>query len=425
MSFFLAPGIEGLIQKVKEQFALLGKQPCDYLFLVGGFAESKALQKAVKENFAAESGGPTRVVIPEDPNRAILGGAVAYALNPDLAAGPLRVRMPIEQSVTRCPQKALGESPMKEPAQDVHTLSAKVREMIEAVRKRQLVILLTGRTGQGKSSTINSLLNSQVARVGDDAPVTDKVEGYEADMHGIKVLVVDTPGLCDQLPEKGNDERYLGMMKKYFRELGKPVDSLWFVTRLIETRVGADEQRGINLISMAFGAEGWQRAVIVFTWANTWDPADYSRKLQTRTSQIRAEIAKHVPADLAEQIPAVAVENNSATTSDGETWLNKLYVAVMQRCSSDGVAGFYIATHDLITPRNGGTPYISLSEEEKKVVQGAVQRSSIGGVIGFVGGTVVAVAAGAASLAAVAVVATAGAVVGAVAGALSWLLGKK
>lgn len=50
----------------------------DYLFLVGGFAESPLLQQAVRAHF----GDGVTVVIPQDVSLAILKGAVLYGINP-------------------------------------------------------------------------------------------------------------------------------------------------------------------------------------------------------------------------------------------------------------------------------------------------------------------------------------------------------
>ncbi len=49
-----------------------------YLFLVGGFAESKVLQSAIRENFDEKDGVSVR--IPPRPSLAVISGAVQYVL---------------------------------------------------------------------------------------------------------------------------------------------------------------------------------------------------------------------------------------------------------------------------------------------------------------------------------------------------------
>ena len=56
----------------------------EYLFLVGGFAESPVLRQAMKENFSHQ----LQVIIPQDVSLTILKGAVMFGLDPSL----IRVR---------------------------------------------------------------------------------------------------------------------------------------------------------------------------------------------------------------------------------------------------------------------------------------------------------------------------------------------
>lgn len=53
---------------------------CDYIFLVGGFANSKHLQKAVNDKFGKSS----KIICPLNPEQAVLKGAVMYGLNPTI-----------------------------------------------------------------------------------------------------------------------------------------------------------------------------------------------------------------------------------------------------------------------------------------------------------------------------------------------------
>lgn len=86
MDSIFEPVLTGLVTAVQRQFSKLFAESkrCDYLFLVGGFAESRLLQKRIKHKFDRGNGGPALVVVPENPGRSILGGAVAYGLNPGL-----------------------------------------------------------------------------------------------------------------------------------------------------------------------------------------------------------------------------------------------------------------------------------------------------------------------------------------------------
>ena len=66
-------------QKAADPEATERKEACDYLFLVGGFANSVLLQERIKKAFAAKV---IKIIIPPDPGSAVLTGAVAYGLDP-------------------------------------------------------------------------------------------------------------------------------------------------------------------------------------------------------------------------------------------------------------------------------------------------------------------------------------------------------
>ncbi|MBG1258586.1 GTPase [Nostoc commune] len=208
---------------------------------------------------------------------------------------------------------------------------------LQKSRNKSFVFLLVGRTGVGKSSTINSLMGEPICTTGDYDPTTMEVQSYEHEINGIKFTIVDTPGLCDDIPEKGNDQKYIELI----RNKVKQIDSLCFVTRLDEARASSD-MRGIKIISEAFTREVWEHSVIIFTRANKAD--DYVIDLQERTKRIQNEIAKYTGDEVASNIPSVAIDNKSQTTPDGKRWLEELYTQVFKRMSDKGAVPFFLAT---------------------------------------------------------------------------------
>ncbi|MBP0011985.1 MAG: 50S ribosome-binding GTPase [Roseofilum sp. SBFL] len=222
----------------------------------------------------------------------------------------------------------------------------------EKGEKRGFTFLLVGRTGVGKSSTVNTLMGKQVCRVGDDEPVTCTVEFFDAKVAGIPFQVIDTPGLCDEIEGK-NDAEYISRIKSKvdLRE----VDCLWFVTPLYETRVRSDEQRAIRVINESFGPEIWAAAVIVFTFAGFVEPEKFSGKLRTRTKLIQAEIARYTGKEVAERVPSVAVDNKSINTPDRKPWLGELYTTVFQRVNADAILPYFMSTIDRVKTSGDGS----------------------------------------------------------------------
>ncbi len=81
MEDLFRPALEGIVRQVEEQFRRLDKKKCDFIFLVGGFAQSLLLQERIKEKF-----GPRvkKVVVPDRPGAAVLLGAASFGLDPSV-----------------------------------------------------------------------------------------------------------------------------------------------------------------------------------------------------------------------------------------------------------------------------------------------------------------------------------------------------
>jgi actin-like ATPase involved in cell morphogenesis len=256
-------------------------------------------------------------------------GAVV-AGNPDLVKAESKGANPMDGQPTQVNDPAVAEL---------------VSRILSETAKHRFVFMMAGRTGTGKSSSINSLLGRQIAPVGDYEPTTVKVERFPAELAGIQMDVVDTPGLCDAVASEGNDATYLQMMSATV----KHIDSLLFVTTLIETRIRPDEVRAIALLSRAFTPDIWKHAVIVFTFANEIIPPErFGEALKKRGELIRKLIAQHTGPEVAEKVPTVAVDNKSDRTLDGAHWRGALYTQIFTTARREGVIALAQATRDRI-----------------------------------------------------------------------------
>ncbi|MEM7580960.1 MAG: GTPase [Cyanobacteria bacterium P01_A01_bin.80] len=282
------------------------------------------------------------------------------------------------------------------------TLSEEVKAVVEELRKRlerakgkTFTFLLIGRAGVGKSSTINSLIGANVAPVGDFDPCTADVTVHETNLHGAIVRVIDTPGLCDDLEEVGNDAKYIELIRK---KIPGAIDAVLFVSGLDDSRVDASEKRGLRLITEAFGEPFWKKSVIVFTQSDKVPDERFEEYVCERTKRIHAALLKlRLDNDTVHSIPSVAVDNTDPekVNPDGQKWIQQLYLTVLDRAESDSKDVLILSTSHMLE-KIGVTP---LGIGEKLLVAGQTVNSGVmGSFLAYllgVGSTSVGTAAGA------------------------------
>lgn len=219
---------------------------------------------------------------------------------------------------------------MKHDEELLNQIAVEAKSMFNS--NKELTFLLIGRTGVGKSSIINSLVGKEVAPTDKYQPMTMEVSTYKHDHNGFTYKIIDTPGLCDDLPEVDNDKKYL----EKIIESKISADCVWFVTELDAARVTSDEKRGIKLITEALGADLWSKSIIVFTRADK--STDFSNDLSHRTRLLRSEIGKYY--SRSNNIPGIAVSNTNPLLPDGKSWLGELFTQIFLRLDDKGALPF-------------------------------------------------------------------------------------
>ena len=131
--------------------------------------------------------------------------------------------------------------------------------------QHELRILVTGKTGQGKSTLINGILGDKVAEEGASATrCTTTVTEFAKVIHGVPVKVFDSPGLQDHTQ---NEEEYIRDMRDQCRELSLVL----YCTKMINHRLTDDDRNAMKKLTKAFGDKFWNYAVLVLTFANMED----------------------------------------------------------------------------------------------------------------------------------------------------------
>ena len=128
--------------------------------------------------------------------------------------------------------------------------------------EKELKILITGKTGQGKSTLINLMFGYKVAVEGAGASrCTTDIEMYCKTIHGVPVKVFDSPGLQDRTEK---EEEYMQGMRDQCQQLSLVL----YCTKMINTRLTDDDKRAMEKLTEAFGEKFWEYAVFVLTFAN-------------------------------------------------------------------------------------------------------------------------------------------------------------
>ncbi|XP_042066222.1 translocase of chloroplast 90, chloroplastic-like [Salvia splendens] len=127
-----------------------------------------------------------------------------------------------------------------------------------------LKILVLGKTGVGKSSTINSVLGE--SKVATDAfqPATDQVHEIVGHVNGMKISFIDTPGL---LPSSTNSDtknrKILHSVKRFIRK-SRP-DVILYFERFDLIHMGDSDFPLLKLVTEILGPAIWFSTQIVMT----------------------------------------------------------------------------------------------------------------------------------------------------------------
>ncbi|KAK7842666.1 translocase of chloroplast 34 [Quercus suber] len=159
-----------------------------------------------------------------------------------------------------------------------------------------LTILVMGKGGVGKSSTVNSIIGERAVTVSPFQSEGPRPVMVSRSRAGFTLNIIDTPGLI----EGGyvNDQA-LEIIKRFL--LNKTIDILLYVDRLDAYRVDNLDKQIVKAITDSFGKGIWNRALVVLTHAQLSPPDGlpyedfYSKRSEALLKVVRlgAGLKKH------------------------------------------------------------------------------------------------------------------------------------
>mmetsp|Transcript_1681 Transcript_1681/g.5895 ORF Transcript_1681/g.5895 Transcript_1681/m.5895 type:complete len:965 (+) Transcript_1681:133-3027(+) len=192
-----------------------------------------------------------------------------------------------------------------------------------------LTILLLGKSGTGKSQTINSLFNcsadSPLAPASAYSAETRDVQVLTGETHGIPITVIDTPGLLPSLSDHPINDRMLKKVKSITRS--RPPDIVLYFDRLdVPSSSPAADLPLLKAVTRFFGNAVWFNAIVVLTHGATAPPeqpngqlAAYDYYVAKRSSDVQ-QVIRAAAGDSRLMNPVSLVENhpNCRTNRNGE-----------------------------------------------------------------------------------------------------------
>ncbi|XP_068640223.1 translocase of chloroplast 101, chloroplastic-like [Aristolochia californica] len=177
-------------------------------------------------------------------------------------------------------------------------------------------IMVLGKTGVGKSATINSIFDENRFTTDAFQPSTKKVQDITGTVEGIKVRVIDTPGLLSSSTDQRHNQKILHSVKRFIKKT--PPDIVLYLDRIdMQSRDYGDVPL-LRTITNIFGPSIWFNAIVVLTHASSAPPDGPNgtplsyEMFVTQRSHVVQQAIRQAAEDVRLMNPVALVENHLA-----------------------------------------------------------------------------------------------------------------
>uniref|UniRef100_A0A1S4CYN9 Translocase of chloroplast 120, chloroplastic-like n=2 Tax=Nicotiana TaxID=4085 RepID=A0A1S4CYN9_TOBAC len=172
------------------------------------------------------------------------------------------------------------------------------------------------KTGVGKSATINSIFDEVKFDTDAFQLGTKKVQDVVGTVQGIKVRVIDTPGLLPSWSDQRQNEKILHSVKRFINKT--PPDIVLYLDRLDMQSRDYGDMPLLRTITEIFGPSIWFNAIVVLTHAASAPPEGPNGTVTsydmfvTQRSHVVQQAIRQAAGDMRLMNPVSLVENHSA-----------------------------------------------------------------------------------------------------------------
>ncbi|RDY04670.1 Translocase of chloroplast 159, chloroplastic, partial [Mucuna pruriens] len=145
------------------------------------------------------------------------------------------------------------------------TSAKKLEENCQDDLDFSLNILVLGRSGVGKSATINSIFGDMKVVTNAFEPTTTSVKEVSGTIDGIKIRILDTPGLKSTMKEQAYNRKILSSIKRYMKKF--PPDVILYVDRVDDQTRDLNDLPILRSITSSLSPSIWQHAIFALTHA--------------------------------------------------------------------------------------------------------------------------------------------------------------